>query len=115
MSKTSDKEDEKYTTVGTIKTVVLTKGAPAFTLEPLSAYRFQTKDDDEKSWKMIFKNESTTSVLKLVEQDLKFKVKECLSCALVVLKQNKTRIEVSIAKDPSKVGNDPVDATINIK
>lgn len=103
----------KYITVGTIKTIDLTN--QTFTIDPISAYRFQAKPDDPKSWKMIFKNESKTSDLKLGEQGLKFRVKECLSCALVVLKQNKTQIEVSIAKDPSKVGNDPVDATINIK
>ena len=47
----------KYSTVGTIKSLNLS--GHTFMLEPISKYRFETKDGDENSWKIIFKEEST--------------------------------------------------------
>lgn len=104
----------KYITVGTIKTIDLSNHT--FTIEPIAAYRFQTKDGDENSWKIIFKEDKDDPrELKLAAESVKFLVDKELTSALVVLKQNKTRIQVSSDKDPSRVGNDPVDATIHIK
>lgn len=94
---TNGEEKVKYVSVGTIKTVVLTKDDYAFTLEPISAYRFLAKDDDDSSWKIIFKEESDDfSELKLVVQGAKFTVKGKMADALLTLKQNKSKVEVVV-------------------
>ena len=107
MSNANDKKKMKYTTVGTVKAVVLTKDAYSFTLEPISAYRFFTKDDDEKSWKIIFKKEAVDHTeLELIAQEAKFTVKNKLVDVLIALKQNKAKIEVSVESEPGMEGDE---------
>lgn len=85
----------KYITVGTIKTIDLSNHT--FTIEPIFAYRFQTKDDDENSWKIVFKEEiEDPNELKLVKRGEKFVFDEKLASVLVVLKENKTKITVKV-------------------
>ena len=98
-----------YSTVGTIKSLNLS--ARTFTLEPISKYRFEVKDDDENSWKMIFKEENTEDAdkdaeptsLNLISQGVSFKFKEGLENAMVVLKQAKAKIKVII--DEAQLNN----------
>lgn len=85
----------KYITVGTIKTIDLSNHT--FTIEPIAAYRFLTKDDDETSWKIIFKEEKEDpKELKLITRDVKFVFDEELTSSLILLKQNKTKMVVKI-------------------
>ena len=122
-NKTANTNEEKkvvYTTVGTVKTIVLAKDAGAFTLEPISAYRFLTKDDDDSSWKIILKEDKKTSGentdkketkdelprLELAAQDAKFTVKTKMVDALMALKQNKTRIEIAVESVSGMDGKD---------
>lgn len=86
-----------YITVGTIKTIDLSNHT--FTLEPIAGYRFQVKDGDENSWKIIFKKDiKSFSTLTLVEQGAKFVFNAELTSGLIMLKQNRTRISVKIEK-----------------
>ena len=116
MAKTTDKKagntdetkvnaEEKamdYTTAGTIKSLNLTDNT--FTLEPISKYRFEVKDDDENAWKIIFKEanekEEPTS-LRLIPRDAQFKFTKSQQSAMIILKQSKTHIRISaqITKD----------------
>ena len=131
-NKTANTNEEKkvvYTTVGTVKTIVLTKDAGAFTLEPISAYRFLTKDDDDSSWKIILKEDKKTSGentdkketkdelprLELAAQDAKFTVKNKTVDALVVLKQNKAKIEVVVELASGMGGGEFAVSQITIK
>lgn len=121
---------KKYTTVGTIRTIDLSKHT--FTLEPIARYRFQVKDDDETSWMIILKEdveEASTlregyplssaslkedveeaSMLGLVKRDVKFVFDASLTDGLIVLKQNKTRISVKVGSlDISKENVEPED------
>ena len=92
----------KYITIGTIKTIDLSNHT--FTIEPISAYRFQTKVDDDKSWEIIFKEDvENPPELKLINRDVKFVFDKELTSGLILLKQNKTRITVKVEKlDVSK-------------
>ena len=87
----------KYITIGTIKTIDLSNHT--FTIEPISAYRFQTKVDDENSWKIVFKEEDKEepNELKLADKSVKFVFDNELTSGLIVLKQNKTKITVRVA------------------
>lgn len=104
-TKTNDGVPKKYTTVGTIKTIDLSKHT--FTLEPITRYRFQVKDDDENSWMIIFKkDEKSPSLLRLIKRDVKFVFDARLTGGLIVLKQNKTRITVKVGSLVISKGND---------
>ena len=95
MSESHDGNKVKYITVGTIKTIDLSNHT--FTIEPIAAYRFQTKVDDDKSWKIIFKEEKgDPKELKLVASDAKFKFTSALSSAIIILKQGKTRVRMTL-------------------
>ena len=100
---------KKYTTVGTIRTIDLSKHT--FTLEPIARYRFQVKDDDETSWMIILKEDvEEASMLGLVKRDVKFVFDASLTDGLIVLKQNKTRISVKVGSlDISKENVEPED------
>ena len=99
--------EKKLMTIGWIKSIDLT--AKTFTIEPVSAYRFQIDEKDDNSWKIIFKDESKENAvdsLTLCDKEQSFKMhgSDDLISALVVLKQNKTKIKIkveSIAKDVS--------------
>lgn len=87
----------EYITIGTIKTIDLSNNT--FTIEPISAYRFQTKVDDDKSWKTIFKEDvDNPTELKLVGSDAKLKFASDLSSAFIILKQSKARIRIALGK-----------------
>ena len=87
----------KYITVGTIKTIDLPNCT--FTIEPIAAYRFQTKVDDDKSWEIIFKEDvENPPELKLINRDVKFVFDKELTSGLILLKQNKTKITVKVGK-----------------
>lgn len=95
MSDANEGKKVKYITIGTIKTIDLSNHT--FTIEPIAAYRFQMKDDDDKSWKIIFKEEKEDpKELKLITRDVKFVFDEELTSSLIVLKQNKTKMGVKI-------------------
>lgn len=84
----------KYITIGTIKTIDLSNHT--FTVEPISAYRFQTRDNDTNA-PIIFKEDvENPSELKLVNRDAKFVFDKELTNGLFLLKQNKTRITVKV-------------------
>lgn len=84
-----------YITVGTIKTINLSNHT--FTLEPIAGYRFQVKDGDENSWKIIFKEDGDNpTALMLIEQGAKFAFNAELTSGLILLKQNRTRISVKV-------------------
>ncbi|MGN0843662.1 MAG: hypothetical protein ACI4QT_00405 [Kiritimatiellia bacterium] len=84
-----------YITVGTIKTIDLSNHT--FTLEPIAGYRFQVKDGDENSWKIIFKEDGDNpTALMLIEQGAKFAFNAELTSGLILLKQNRTRISVTV-------------------
>lgn len=99
--------EKKLMTIGWIKSIDLT--AKTFTIEPVSAYRFQIDEKDDNSWKIIFKDESKENAvdsLTLCDKEQSFKMhgSDDLISALVILKQNKTKIKIkveSIAKDVS--------------
>lgn len=125
---TSEEKKVKYTTVGTIKTIVLTKGTYAFTFEPISAYRFLTKDDDDSSWKIVFKEDKEDKKtddkkkikdvlpkLSLVAQDAMFTVKDKLADALMALKQNKAKIEIEVESTSGMEGDEFVVTQITVK
>ena len=60
---------KKYTTVGTIRPIDLSKHT--LTLVPIARYRFQVKDDDETSWMIILKEDvEEASMLGLVKRDV---------------------------------------------
>ena len=85
----------KYITIGTIKIIDLSNHT--FTVEPISAYRFQTKVDDENSWKIVFKEEvEDPKELKLIGSDTKFKFASDLSSAFIILKQGKARVRLTL-------------------
>ena len=98
---------EKLMTIGWVKSIDLS--AKTFTIEPVSAYRFQIDEKDDNSWKIIFKDElkgNAVDSLTLCDKEQSFKMhgSDDLISALVVLKQNKTKIKIkveSIAKDVS--------------
>ena len=126
VTSTNEETKVKYATVGTIKTVVLTKDAYAFTLEPISAYRFLIKNDYESSWKIIFKeskdgikreekNKDNLPKLLLIAEDAKFTVKDKLADALIVLKQNKAKIEVVVETASGMSGDNFVVSLITVK
>ena len=46
-------DEKKLMTIGWIKSIDLS--AKTFTIEPVSAYRFQIDEKDDNSWKIIFK------------------------------------------------------------
>ena len=95
MSDANEGKKVKYITVGTIKTIDLSNHT--FTIEPIAAYRFQMKDDDDKSWKIIFKEEKEDpKELKLIKRDVKFVFDKELTSGLIMLKQNKTKMGVKI-------------------
>lgn len=88
-------KSDMYITVGTIKTIDLSNHT--FTLEPIAGYRFQVKDRDENSWKIIFKEDTENpSTLTLVAREAKFAFNTELTSGLIMLKQNKTRISVKV-------------------
>ena len=102
MSESHEGKKVKYITVGTIKTIDLSNHT--FTIEPISAYRFQTKVDDDKSWKIIFKEEKgDPKDLKLLASDAKFKFTSSLSSAIIILKQGKARIKIALDKKEDEV------------
>ena len=85
----------KYITIGTIKTIDLSNHT--FTIEPISAYRFQTKVDDENLWKIVFKEDvEDPKELKLIGSDTKFKFASDLSSAFIILKQGKARTRMTL-------------------
>lgn len=84
----------KYITVGTIKTIDLSNHT--FTIEPIAAYRFQTKDDEADAPIIFKKDVEDPSELKLVKRDVKFVFDKELTSGLIMLKQNKTRITVRV-------------------
>ena len=99
MSESHEGKKVKYITVGTIKTIDLT-----FPIEPISAYRFQTKVDDENSWKIVFKEDvEDPKELKLIGSDTKFKFASDLSSAFIILKQGKARIKIALDKKEDEV------------
>lgn len=84
----------KYITVGTIKTIDLPNCT--FTIEPIAAYRFQTKNDDADA-PIIFKEDVEDPLeLKLIKRDVKFVFDKELTSDLIFLKQNKTKITVKV-------------------
>ena len=94
-AKPKDCELKMYITVGTIKTIDLSNHT--FTLEPIAGYRFQVKDGDENSWKIILKEDGDKpTALMLIEQGAKFAFNAELTSGLILLKQNRTRISVKI-------------------
>ena len=102
MSESHEGKKVKYITVGTIKTIDLSNHT--FTIEPIAAYRFQTKVDDDKSWKIILKEEKgDPKELKLVASDAKFKFTSALSSAIIILKQGKARIKIALDKKEDEV------------
>lgn len=98
MSKKKNGE-KKLMTIGWIKSIDLS--AKTFTIEPVSAYRFQIDEKDDNSWKIIFKDElkgNAVDSLTLCDKEQCFKLDgdaELIS-ALVILKQNKSRVKVFI-------------------
>ena len=102
MSQSHEGKKVKYITVGTIKTIDLSNHT--FTIEPISAYRFQTKVDDENSWKIVFKEDvEDPKELKLIGSDTKFKFASDLSSAFIILKQGKARIKIALDKKEDEV------------
>ena len=101
----------KLKTIGQIRTLELTN--KTFTIEPISAYRFTPDPEKEDDWKIIFKNEKE-SELKLRDKDTKFTFNENLASAMVILKQGKTRIEISIEVSQKETGKSSYDAEIAI-
>lgn len=98
----STKKDgkKKLMTIGWVKSIDLS--AKTFTIEPVSAYRFQLDEKDDNSWKIIFKDESKGNAvdsLTLCDKEQRFKMhrSDDLISALVVLKQNKTKIKIKVA------------------
>ena len=91
-----EKSKMSYATVGTIKSINLLERT--FKLEPISKYRFEVKDGDETSCKMVFVGEpnSDPDDLKLVPKDTEFQFSQGLESAMVVLKQGKGKIKVAI-------------------
>ena len=84
----------KYITVGTIKTIDLSNHT--FTIEPISAYCFKTKDDDADA-SIIFKEDvENPPELKLIKRDVKFVFDKELTSGLIILKQNKAKITVKV-------------------
>ena len=90
--------NKKYIAIGTVKTIDLNNGS--FTHEPLSAYRFQTKDEDEKAYAILFKevgeDDETEEArdVKFVCRNTTMKFNKVPLRDLIILKQNKTRIKV---------------------
>lgn len=101
----------KLKTIGQIKTLDLTNRT--FTIEPIAAYKFTPDPEKEDDWKIIFKNEEEPE-LKLRDKDTKFTFNENLASAMVILKQSKTQIEVSIEVTKKKTGKSSYDAEISI-
>lgn len=89
---------KKYIATGTVKTIDLNKSA--FTLEPLSAYRFQIKDGDESAYAILFKevgeDDETEEAkdVKFVCRNKVMKFNKVRLSDLIILKQNKTKIKV---------------------
>ena len=108
----------KYSTVGTIKSLNLS--SHSFTLEPISKYRFETKDDDENSWKIIFKEEcildTEPNSLRLWPKDTNFCFDNNLTSAMVVLRQSRSKIKVVIEESCLAQGDkDPLGRDANEK
>ena len=101
----------KQKTIGQIKTLDLTNRT--FTIEPIAACKFTPDPEKEDDWKIIFKNEEEPE-LKLRDNDTKFTFNENLASAMVILKQSKTQIEVSIEVTKKKTGKSSYDAEISI-
>lgn len=101
----------KLKTIGQIKTLELTN--KTFMIEPVAAYRFTPDSEKEDDWKIIFKTEDA-SELRLRDKGTKFNFDEKLASAMVVLKQAKTRIEVSIETPRRKDGKSNGNADISI-
>lgn len=101
----------KLKTIGQIKTIDLTN--KTFTIEPLAAYKFTPDPEKEDDWKIILRKEDSTE-LKLRGKDTKFTFNENLASAMVILKQSKTRIEVSIEVSQKKTGKRSCVAEISI-
>ena len=89
---------KKYIAIGTVKAIDLSN--ESFTLEPLSAYRFQTKDGDEKAYAILFKaveeGDETEEAkdVKFVCCNTAMKFDKILSSGLIALKQGRAKIKV---------------------
>lgn len=86
----------KYITIGTIKTIDLSNHT--FTIEPIAAYRFQTKDDDTNAPIIFREDVENPPELKLIKRDVKFVFDKELTSGLILLKQNKAKIVVKVGK-----------------
>ena len=86
----------RYATVGTIKSLNLS--CHTLKLDPISKYRFEVKDGDEGSWRIVFAIEPCKEPedLKLVPQSADFSFENGLENAMVTLKQAKSKIKVVI-------------------
>ena len=89
---------KKLSTVGWVKSIDLS--AKTFTIEPVSLYQFQIDEKDDKSRKIIFRDESKGNAVKslyLCGVEQCFEIEDNLISALIILKQNKSKIKVSVS------------------
>jgi len=111
----------KYETIGQIKSVNLS--SRTFTLEPISACRFNPKEDKD-SYLIMFRDTSGADdkmkKVDLLQPDVQFMFPVELSSAIVMLKQNRTKIKVGVdalevvtGDKITDAGLTPIDKVIN--
>ena len=108
-----------FATIGTIKSIDLSNRT--FKLDPISKYRFEVKDGDENSWKIVFAEECLCERdpqgLRLVSKDTIFQFSKGLEGAMIVLKQSKAHVRI-MGQFPEKVAtrnkDQPVYVSINV-
>ena len=96
-TKATEDGKKNLMTIGWVKSIDLY--AKTFTIEPISAYRFQVDEKDDNSWKIIFKDESKGNAvdsLILCDKEKNFKSDNNLIPVVLILKQNKSRVKVFI-------------------
>ena len=101
----------KLKTIGQIKALDLTN--KTFMIEPIAADKFTPDPEKEDDWKIIFKCDEEPE-LGLRDKDTKFNFNGNLASAMVILKQSKTRIGVSIEAPTTKVDKSSKAAEISI-